>query len=257
MEDGRWWELQRLYQDFYDLQINLITEFPREAGNVKGVERSLPYMPGPVTYVTDNISNGRRANLDEYIRSLLKLGSHIIKGYRVRKFFAPREGIDYEIDPTVSDPYRVSSGSMDPGSTITPQSSGTFSQSYGGSTAATARTSQTILAPPTIPGGHMRNLSTGAAHTAPGAAMKIKVWFGPDNCIIIRMPPNCSFPELMRKLQERRALEPGFEHERDVELDVLYREESDAKLYRLQSDADLQGAMMRNSKLTLEVRTLR
>ncbi|KAF2452764.1 hypothetical protein BDY21DRAFT_153727 [Lineolata rhizophorae] len=98
MEDGRHWELSRLYQDFYDLQIKLIQEYPLEAGNVKGVERSLPYMPGPVTYVTDNISNGRRANLDDYIKNLLKLGPHITGGQLVRKFFQPRKG-DYEIDP--------------------------------------------------------------------------------------------------------------------------------------------------------------
>jgi bud emergence protein 1 len=266
MEDGRWWELQRLYQDFYDLQINLITEFPREAGNVKGVERSLPYMPGPVTYVTDNISNGRRANLDEYIRSLLKLGAHIVKGFRVRKFFSPREG-DYEIDPTVSDPYRISTGSMDPGNTITPQSSGTFSAGYG-STAInpSARTSQT-LTPSNFPsyqqgGGHQRNLSTGTAAHVPGpggagGAMKIKVWFGPDNCVVIRMPQNFRYGDLIKKLGERRALEPGFEGERDVELDVLYREEGDGKLYRLQGDEDLLGVVERNAKLTLEVRALR
>ncbi|KAK3080403.1 hypothetical protein LTS18_001738 [Coniosporium uncinatum] len=98
MEDGKHWELQRLYQDFYDLQINLIQEFPHEAGNVEGYNRSLPYMPGPVTYVTDNISNGRRANLDEYIRNLLQLPSHITQGYLVRKFFAPREN-DWELLP--------------------------------------------------------------------------------------------------------------------------------------------------------------
>jgi len=98
MEDGKHWELQRLYQDFYDLQINLIQEFPHEAGNVEGYSRSLPYMPGPVTYVTDNISNGRRANLDEYIRNLLRLPPHITQGYLVRKFFAPREN-DWELLP--------------------------------------------------------------------------------------------------------------------------------------------------------------
>ena len=133
MEDGRHWELQRLYQDFYDLQINLIQEHPLEAGNVKGHERTLPYMPGPVTYVTDNISNGRRANLDEYIRNLLKLGPHVTRSNLVRVFFAPREG-DYEIDPNVgTDDYRLSSASQDspanPSNAASPQSSaGNLSQ---------------------------------------------------------------------------------------------------------------------------------
>ncbi|KAL9062164.1 MAG: hypothetical protein Q9157_009169, partial [Trypethelium eluteriae] len=111
MEDGRHWELSRFYTDFYDLQINLIQEFPVEAGNTNKSPRTLPYMPGPVNYVTDNISNGRRANLDTYLKELFKLGPHISQCYLARKFFAPRQG-DYEIDPnapTVDDNgYRLS-----------------------------------------------------------------------------------------------------------------------------------------------------
>jgi bud emergence protein 1 len=174
MEDGRWWELQRLYQDFYDLQINLITEFPREAGNVKGVERSLPYMPGPVTYVTDNISNGRRANLDEYIRHLLKLAPHIVGGYRVRKFFAPREG-DYEIDPAVGDPYRISTGSqlgdMPPGggNAMSPPSSSGFSAPQTSSTFSSAGGYQAASRHGAGPQGgqHMRNPSNTGSMAPP------------------------------------------------------------------------------------------
>jgi bud emergence protein 1 len=260
MEDGRWWELQRLYQDFYDLQINLITEFPREAGNYKGVERSLPYMPGPVTYVTDNISNGRRANLNEYIRHLLKLGPHITKGYRVRKFFAPREG-DYEIDPAVGDPYRISTGSQMEStqtSVLTPQSS--FS---GPPTTMTPQSDYNAQSSqrPNQP-GHMRNMS-GATNITPSTGggpmtlVKIKVWFGPDNCVIIRMPPDFAYPDLVKKLRERRQLEPGFTNESpDTELDVLYRDEGDNKLYEMRNDSDLRMAMQRNSKLTLDVRSV-
>jgi bud emergence protein 1 len=261
MEDGRWWELQRLYQDFYDLQINLITEFPREAGNYKGVERSLPYMPGPVTYVTDNISNGRRANLNEYIRNLLKLGPHITQGYRVRKFFAPREN-DYEIDPTVSDPYRVSTGSQLDGAqpaTLTPQSS--FS---GPTNMSSSQPSDNFLPVGTsAPGGrgHMRTMS-GAPSIAPstmggGSQMhKIKVWLGPDNCVVIRMPPEFSFMDLVKKLRDRRALEAAFAGEGDVDLEVLFRDENDGKLYEMRSDQDLKSALARNAKLTLDVRSI-
>lgn len=59
MEDGRCWELSRYYHDFYDFQIALLTQFEEEAGN-RGKPRTLPFMPGPVTHVTDAISNGRR-----------------------------------------------------------------------------------------------------------------------------------------------------------------------------------------------------
>ena len=59
LEDGRHWELSRYYEDFYDFQISLLREFPAEAGNTGTQKRTLPYMPGPVNYVTDAITEGR------------------------------------------------------------------------------------------------------------------------------------------------------------------------------------------------------
>ncbi len=96
MEDGRHWELSRAYQDFYDFQIALLSEFPDEAGNA-GKPRTLPYMPGPVTYVTEQISNMRRESLDEYIKKLLTMSSYISRCHLIRQLFAPREG-DYPVD---------------------------------------------------------------------------------------------------------------------------------------------------------------
>lgn len=97
LSNGSHWDLSRIYEDFYELQINLINAFPEEAGQA-GKPRILPYMPGPVKFVTDNISEGRRANLDEYLRDLLKLQQHVTCSSLVRNFFAPRPG-DYEVDP--------------------------------------------------------------------------------------------------------------------------------------------------------------
>ncbi|KAF2495122.1 hypothetical protein BU16DRAFT_527008 [Lophium mytilinum] len=97
MEDGRCWELQRLYQDFYDLQIQLIASFPVEAGTSGNAERTLPYMLGPVKYVTDVITQARRSNLDGYVKNLLELPPHISQGTLVKTFFTAREG-DHEID---------------------------------------------------------------------------------------------------------------------------------------------------------------
>ncbi|KAL1962007.1 hypothetical protein VTN77DRAFT_698 [Rasamsonia byssochlamydoides] len=111
MEDGSCWELSRYYHDFYDFQIALLTQFEEEAGN-KGKPRTLPYMPGPVTHVTDAISNGRRQNLDDYIKKLLAMPPHISRCQLVRELFAPRPG-DFEIDPNaVGDPYRLSGESQ-------------------------------------------------------------------------------------------------------------------------------------------------
>jgi bud emergence protein 1 len=265
MEDGRHWELQRLYQDFYDLQINLIQAFPREAGNVPNVERSLPYMPGPVTYVTDNISNGRRANLDEYIRNLLKLGQHITKDYLVCKFFAPREG-DYEIEPDANDPYRMSSGSQGgqtavPSNGISPPSTSGLSGSTAGygynGQASHNRQMSGAGSPPVNPYAQGQGLGTVGSPPpgAGGAAVKIKVFFGPENCVVIRMPQDFRFVDLYKKLQERRRLEPGLADMAGAgSLEICWRDDMDNKLWRMENDADLQAAMGRNSKLTLNVR---
>lgn len=277
MEDGRHWELQRLYQDFYDLQIQLIATYPVEAGTSGTSERTLPFMPGPVTYVTDNISNGRRANLDEYIKKLLELGPHIKNGPLVKGFFAPRQG-DYEIDPDVvnaeNEEYRLSqtSGrSSDPSQGASRQSSAdqlnqatTPQTPYStGSTFASHQRGQSIASQPygtTLP-PPMQHQNSGltvtstSTSTGLGSALKIKVWFEEDNCVVIRMPMSLRFADLYTKLKERRALEKPDEGAED--LIVEYRDEIEGKFYPIENDEDLQIAVERNPKLTLSVAVAR
>ncbi|CAI9625706.1 unnamed protein product [Alternaria alternata] len=272
MEDGRHWELQRLYQDFYDLQIQLIATYPVEAGTSGSGERTLPFMPGPVTYVTDNISNGRRANLDEYIKNLLKLGPHITQGHLVKGFFAPRQG-DYEIDPDIvaAEEYRLSQQShqssnpsqgtsrqssadqLQATTPVTPYSTGSNYPSHqrGQSTASQAYSSN--LNPP--PMTHNHSSTSTATSTGTSSALKIKVWFEEDNCVVIRMPISLKFIDLYNKLVERRKMErPGEEEE---ELIVEYKDEQDNYFYPIENDEDLQIAVERNPKLTLSVTTRR
>ena len=112
MEDGRWWELSRIYQKFYDFQIALLQQFPKEATTPPGGKRLLPFMPGPVTYVTDAISNGRRESLNQYVKELLALPSYISKCDLVKELFTPRDG-DYELDPDrVAENFRHSTASQ-------------------------------------------------------------------------------------------------------------------------------------------------
>ncbi|KAF2275618.1 uncharacterized protein EI97DRAFT_378743, partial [Westerdykella ornata] len=269
MEDGRCWELQRLYQDFYDLQIQLIATYPVEAGTSGSGERTLPFMPGPVTYVTDNISNGRRANLDAYIKNLLKLGRHITHGPLVKAFFAPRQG-DYEIDPEAlaADDYRLShtSGpSSDPSQGASRQSSadqlGSTPQtpySTGSSFPAHQRAQSqqgygAMNAPPAMQ-HQTSGLSTASTNTGTGAALKIKVWFEEDSCVVIRMPTSLKWADLYQKLKERRALEKPDEGD-PGELYVDYRDEIEGRYYPIENDEDLMIAVERNPKLTLSVRT--
>ncbi|KAF2877411.1 hypothetical protein BDV95DRAFT_625308 [Massariosphaeria phaeospora] len=268
MEDGRHWELQRLYQDFYDLQIQLIATYPLEAGTSGVGERTLPFMPGPVTYVTDNISNGRRANLDEYIKNLLKLGNHITHGNLVKSFFAPRQG-DYEIDPDVAaaDEYRMSQASArssDPSQGAsrqssadqlqattpqTPYSTGSNFASHQRGASVTSHGGNLNL--PTMQHQHS-SVSANSTNTGTNSALKIKVWFEEDNCVVIRMPASLRFVDLYNKLKERRALEKPDENKLE-DLVIEYRDEIEGQYYPIENDEDLNIAVERNPKLTLSV----
>ncbi|KAL9017088.1 MAG: hypothetical protein Q9185_005548 [Variospora sp. 1 TL-2023] len=154
LEDGRHWELSRYYQNFYDFQIALLQEFPQEADSERG-NRILPYMPGPVTYVTDAISNGRRESLDDYVKKLLCLPPHISRCQLVRELFAPREG-DFELEPgAVNEEFRLSTGSQQ--SSMTDSLSRTTSrQSSRGQTNGAAGRGHGPMGPPQHRGNHQR-----------------------------------------------------------------------------------------------------
>jgi bud emergence protein 1 len=262
MEDGRHWELQRLYQDFYDLQIQLIATYPVEAGTSGSGERTLPFMPGPVTYVTDNISNGRRANLDEYIKNLLKLGQHITHGPLVKGFFAPRQG-DYEIDPDViaQEEYRLSqqsAQSSDPSqgasrqssadqlqatTPVTPYSTGSNYPNHQRGQSSASQAYSSSLYPPPMNHQHSSN-STATSNTNTGTH-KIKVWFDGDECIIIRMPLSVTFADLYKKVKERRQLQHP--DEPDEELEVQYWDKIHKKYYDVENDEHLEIAIERSN----------
>lgn len=282
MEDGSRWELSRFYKDFYDLQISLIQDFPLEAGNVQGYERSLPFMPGPVTVVTENISNGRRANLDEYLKNLLKLGPHISQGFLVRRFFAPREG-DYEIEPSPdANGYRLSANSaqstdrsrgaassQSSATNMQPQSGrqhhpSTMSQGYAPSSRTPSDLHPSSRGPPILRQNSALTQASASSVSSVSSnpmAMKIKVWFEEDNCVVLRMPPHFRFADLYQKLKDRRRLERGPERGDDIatarddeaELAIEYRDDTDGQYYRISGDEDLQVAIERCSKLTLMV----
>ncbi|BCR87120.1 phosphatidylinositol-3-phosphate-binding protein BEM1 [Aspergillus chevalieri] len=254
MEDGRCWELPRYYHDFYDFQIALLTQFEDEAGN-RGKARTLPFMPGPVTHVTDAISNGRRQNLDEYIKKLLSMPPHISRCTLVRQLFAPRPG-DFEIDPSAfGEDARYSAGSHQSSSaqeasrTASRQSSqvhlsaqpdrashqrgqGSISQSNGAPPAMNRQPSS------------LTQVSSSSGNASGGGAMKVKVFFQ-DDLIAIRVPSDINLQQLKEKLTDRLKIGDG--------IVVQYKDEPSGTVVDLNNDGDLDTAIQRNSKLTLVV----
>lgn len=282
MEDGSHWELSRIYQKFYDFQIALLQQFPKESVTPPGGKRMLPFMPGPVTYVTDAISNGRRESLNQYVKELLALPPYISRCELVRELFAPREG-DHELDPDrVTEDFRHSSGSQQ--------------SSFAGSVSRTASRQSSRgqmngangygnMGPPqhkvsqqrsqnSVNGGqagqHYRNPSdyqyqnavkpqpssitqTSTHSSAPNnsttnvsasGALKIKVNFQ-DDLIAIRVPNDIPFQQLKDKLQDRLRVQD--------EILITYKDEPTNEYCEMMSDRDFDEALNRNQKLTLFV----
>ncbi|KAF3480793.1 protein kinase activator Bem1 [Arthroderma uncinatum] len=265
MEDGRWWELARYYHDFYDFQIALLSKFEDEAGN-RGGQRTLPFMPGPVTQVTNAISNGRRQSLDEYVKQLLAMPPHISRCQLVRQLFAPRPG-DFEIDPAVmSDDYRLSSGSQqssghNPSRTASRQSSqgqmnGANPAGHHQSQRPTHQRSQgSVSQTPGYPGQQQQNQAPSMSRqgssfnnqmpsSQSAGAIKIKVFFQ-DDIIVIRVPDDIGLRQLVDKLRDRLKVDEG--------MVVRYKDEPSNSFVELLNDIDLETAIRRNAKLMLYV----
>ncbi|KAL4803956.1 hypothetical protein BDV18DRAFT_33763 [Aspergillus unguis] len=256
MEDGRCWELSRYYHDFYDFQINLLTQFEEEAGN-RGKPRTLPFMPGPVAHVTDAISDGRRHNLDEYIKKLLSMPPHITRCALVRQLFAPRAG-DFEIDPSAfGEDARFSGGSQhSSGQELSPSASRQSSQqqmngpsersshSHSHSQAHSHRSQPSGSLPNGKPPMIRQQSSLTQVSTSSGGALKVKVNFQGD-LIAIRVPADISVQQLKEKLRDRLKI--------SEEIAVQYKDEPSGTFADLLTDHDLDTAIQRNPKLTLQV----
>lgn len=271
MEDGRHWSLCRFYEDFYDFQIALLDEFKDEAGHT-GQQRTLPYMPGPVTYVTDTISAARRQSLDDYIKKLLSMPAYIAKSRLVKQLFAPRPG---DVDTTQ---YRASQQSFNDNrqSTGSQQSSdssrepsrqssqanlnGIGGNGYPGLSAPPPRSSvgrmngisqaqqvhirsASDLQPPRMlrQDSSMSAQTQGSNSSQPGAFMKIKITYR-DDLIAIRLPKDVTFAQLQDKLQERLGTPLS---------EIQYKDEPTGQFRSLLSDQDLNVAQSRNNKLWL------
>ena len=79
----------RGYTDFFDFQCELIRIFPLEGGTVKGVERTLPYLPGRKIFQrrTAALAEKRLPEIDNYVKKLVAMPEHISRCEQVLQFF--------------------------------------------------------------------------------------------------------------------------------------------------------------------------
>lgn len=273
MEDGRAWALCRFYEDFYDFQIALLDEFREEAGHT-GQPRILPYMPGPVTYVTDTISSARRQSLDEYIKKLLNMPQYISKCRLVKLLFAPRPG-DIETthyrksqqqlavhgdrrsaasqlsSDSSREPSRQSSAHNLNGAPVNgypglsappPRNSGQQMRASNGISQAQQVHYRTAseLQPPRM----LRNDSSMSSMTGSSQFVKIKIEYQGE-MIAVRLPKDVSFAQLQDKMQERLGA-ISFNN-------IQYKDEASGQVLDIYGDQDFSAAISRNPKLKLFV----
>lgn len=211
LSNGRHRNLCRFYQDFYDFQIKLLEQFPEEAGRT-GKTRTLPFMPGPLTLVTHTVSSKRRANLDDYVRDLIRMPPHVSQSSIVLQLFSLRAG-DVESgeatqqlpQPPQSDAAQKYSGdipammnSQNPYST----------QSYLSPQLHHTRTStHTQLLPQKFAHTQSRLSKSTSSEPAPvqPQTLKIKI-FAASNVIAIRVPVDIPFSEVYDKIAARLSV---------------------------------------------------
>ncbi|KAI8636697.1 hypothetical protein BD408DRAFT_355156 [Parasitella parasitica] len=100
LANGKYRILYRLYEDFYDFQINFLQEFPAEGGK-RDQTRILPYMPGPLDAVNEDITADRARDLSKYCDDLLQLPKYLSESSWVQEqLFGIHEGdIETDVDP--------------------------------------------------------------------------------------------------------------------------------------------------------------
>lgn len=120
MSDRKTRILKRYYEDFYDLQVKLLDLFPKEGGKLRDnngqwTKRIMPYIPGPVPYVTDTITKKRKDDLNVYVKNLIALPTHISQTNLVKGLFAPKNnGFDREVNMEDTMELNIGTTSDDP-----------------------------------------------------------------------------------------------------------------------------------------------
>ncbi|KAI8344391.1 hypothetical protein BC941DRAFT_507949 [Chlamydoabsidia padenii] len=188
LSNGRHRVLYRLYEDFYDFQINLLHEFPVEAGK-EDQERILPYMPGPLTHVDEQVTAERQNDLDKYCQELLALPPYLSECYLVQnQLFGIHEG-DVETD----------------------QDPRTDSNSDNRRPEITTTTTPSLLEEPQ---------PTISQSTQKGGTIKVKI-IHKDDIIAIKMPISSTFGDLRSKICDRLGASVNLQYKSESTKDLL------------------------------------
>jgi bud emergence protein 1 len=246
---GRWWELSRYYEDFYDFQRALFARFPSK--------RILPEVPREVdSALNEDLTKDSQEMLNTFVKNLLMQPREILEGLCVRQFFAPREG-DYEKDSgIISDEPRDARGAR-PGQGVDDPSRHYSRDHLNGAGYSGHSTTPRQVSDPyqgTWCNAQLNGLQKhsadgcfvegGTHQPIQGGAMKVKMYFEGD-LIALRVPTDVQYEQLCSRIRERTK------RGRDGELQLFYKDERTGNKLNLMSDDDLSRALRDNEKLLL------
>ncbi|KAJ3266385.1 bud emergence protein 1 [Borealophlyctis nickersoniae] len=101
--------LFRVYDDFWALQVALLSTLPTESGR-KSSPRVIPFLPAPTRDMTPGVAHQRRLALDIYLHELLQLPRPVEDSFPMKRFFMVRKG---DIETPINIKFDVSTTLMD------------------------------------------------------------------------------------------------------------------------------------------------
>ena len=242
----------------------------------------IPYLPGPMPYVTDALTKMRQGQLNEYLLQLLVLDPRVSHSVYVKGFFSPREG-DFELDPDApTDFNRYSQQSMgsnhverefqssqptqhvhvdrDAGSSRQQQQQEQY-QTNGNGNMDERRFSYSQHQSATVGVAGSQQIGINGYHDpqelsssqqsllqngSQAAAIKFKVHFE-DNIYVVRVPPEINFIQLKKKVLDRCNVQ------HDIEINYRDEARAGAGLVPMVSERDWTYAVQNTEKLGLYV----
>lgn len=198
---GKTRQLCRFYEDFYNMQVKILEQFPHEAGKVEGHRRTIPGFPGPVIHVSDNISSLRRERFDYYLRNLIAMPANVSRCEEVLSLFeVQNNGFDKE--------FTEKDRSLKPIKQQLGYQQDRLSQYLNVQPVLRSRSSNTPSLE--LNRAENRTLDTRALEAEKLPKVKVKFYYE-DDIFVLLLPMNLRLQDLKAKLARRLGLDTDYD----------------------------------------------
>ncbi|CAO3641329.1 unnamed protein product [Cunninghamella echinulata] len=194
INNGKYRVLYRTYEDFYKFHIQLMQDYPEEGGK-RDQPRIIPYMPGPLDIIDEEITKERRKDLDRYCKQLLMLPLYISESKLIQNQLLGLKQNDLEIE---YDPQKGVISSFNNNKSTIPKIEESYTQ------------------PPVL---------TSEGRTK----VKIKI-VHKDDIFAVKMPADCSLQELKSHIKDRLGTLGAMKYKNDIREGEYFPLETDTDM---------------------------